>query len=190
MDPQEREAVAARLAQDALGIEGLVVAGYLATPTEPDPGALLARAARVLLPVPLADGQLGWALDDGNAVPHGRLPVRIPGGPVIGHGAGALRTAGVSVLLIPGLAVGGDGWRLGQGGGYYDRLLAELPATGPSEVACRATPEFPLLACVVHVDEVLSAGDVPHGPHDQRVTMALTPEGVTELRWADTGRRR
>lgn len=35
------------------------------------------------------------------------------------------------VLLVPLLAADGDGNRLGQGGGHYDRTLAALRATGP-----------------------------------------------------------
>jgi 5-formyltetrahydrofolate cyclo-ligase len=34
------------------------------------------------------------------------------------------------LLLVPSLAVNSQGYRLGRGKGYYDRLLAKLPSTG------------------------------------------------------------
>lgn len=36
-------------------------------------------------------------------------------------------TPPVEILLVPGLAFDGDGYRLGYGGGFYDALLAHLP---------------------------------------------------------------
>jgi 5-formyltetrahydrofolate cyclo-ligase len=175
MTVDQRAAVAEQLARQPLGILGQTVAGYLAGPTEPDPGGLLAQAARVLLPVPMAAGELGWAFDDGTARPHGRLAVPVPTGPQVGRGARLLIEEGVSVLFVPALGVGRDGWRLGQGGGYYDRLLAALVQVADGNPA-------PLVIAVVHEAELLDAGVVPHGPHDQRVPLALTSAGLTELR--------
>lgn len=148
------------------------LAAYLAAPGEPDPAeicrAVEAAGGVVLLPIPEPRGAMGWAVDDGTSRPHHRLPIPVPAGPSIGQGAAALRAAGVGVVLVPALAVDRGGARLGQGGGYYDRLLADLD------------PEV-LLVAVVHDDEVLAAGTVPVGPHDRRVRVALTPSGMVPL---------
>ena len=60
----------------------------------------------------------------------------------------------VDLILVPGIAFTRDGHRLGRGGGYYDRLLARLPA---STVKLGVCFEPQLLA------------DIPTDPHDMRV---------------------
>ncbi len=42
------------------------------------------------------------------------------------HPAGSQETVEPDALLVPLLACDGDGWRLGYGGGFYDRTLADL----------------------------------------------------------------
>ncbi|MFO1160536.1 MAG: 5-formyltetrahydrofolate cyclo-ligase [Reyranellaceae bacterium] len=64
-------------------------------------------------------------------------------------------------LLVPLLACDGEGWRLGYGGGFYDRTLAGLRA--------RRT----VTAVGVGYDEQV-VGAVPHGPDDQRLDWLLT----------------
>ena len=72
--------------------------------------------------------------------------------------ASALGTA--DVVVVPALAVGRDGTRLGRGGGYYDRALAH------------ARPDAVLVA-VLFDDELLDG--VPAGAHDRRMTAVVTP---------------
>ncbi len=65
-------------------------------------------------------------------------------------------------LLIPGLGFDRDGWRLGYGKGYYDRLLRRA-GPGPSRIA--------LAFDVQLVDRV------PHGPADEPVHWLVTESG-------------
>jgi 5-formyltetrahydrofolate cyclo-ligase len=146
------------------------VAGYASLGDEPGTGALRELLAlsgiRVLLPVIRDDGGLDWGWDSGDLVPRDhRLAIPEPAvDPGLAAGAAGLATSGCAVLLIPALGIGADGYRLGQGGGYYDRLLAEVPAHADGG---------PLRVAVVHDDELLDT--VPHEPHDQPVDAVLTP---------------
>lgn len=71
--------------------------------------------------------------------------------------------------LIPALAYDINGNRLGQGGGYYDRLLALLP---PSAQGCSTLG-------VVFAREILDG--LPHDRWDARLNYALTEEGIVQL---------
>ena len=65
-------------------------------------------------------------------------------------------------MLVPGLAVAGDGMRLGRGGGSYDRALGRVPVG--------------TFTCVLLYDDEVGL-DVPVEPHDRPV--AAPPVGVT-----------
>lgn len=151
------------------------ITAYLASPGEPDPApvraAVLGAAGMVLLPVPGPGRALGWAHDDGRYRPDVRLPVEVPAGPVLGSGAGFLLAEDVGLVLAPALAVAADGARLGQGGGYYDTLLAGLAG-----LAGRVR-----VLAVVHDDEVLPAGSIPREEHDLLVAGAVTPTRLVLL---------
>jgi len=64
-------------------------------------------------------------------------------------------------LIVPLLAVDDEGWRLGYGGGFYDRTLEALRA------------KKTVTAVGVGFDAQL-VPDVPHGPTDQRLDWLLT----------------
>jgi 5-formyltetrahydrofolate cyclo-ligase len=70
------------------------------------------------------------------------------------------------VVLLPGVAVDRRGVRLGRGGGSFDRALARLAAAEAD----------PALVALVYGHEVVE--ELPSEPHDRRVGLALTPEGV------------
>jgi 5-formyltetrahydrofolate cyclo-ligase len=153
----------------------VVIAAYLASPDEPEVAAIrdAVRAAggRVLLPIPLPDRELAWADDDGHHAEVTRLRVLAPTGTPVGTGAACLARTGVRVVLVPALAVDEGGTRLGQGGGYYDVVLAGLAAAD----------DTPMILAVVGDDEVMPAGQIPREAHDAAVTAALTPSGVRRL---------
>ena len=71
----------------------------------------------------------------------------------------AIDLSRVDLILVPGLAFTKDGARLGRGGGYYDRLLANCPAHTRRIGVCFATQ---LVA------------SLPVEPHDQRVERVIT----------------
>jgi 5-formyltetrahydrofolate cyclo-ligase len=157
----------------------LVMTAYIPSPGEPDVSAICSRVqqagGRVLLPIPRAGRQLEWALDDGEHRRDPSLPVLVPAGPAVAAGAVGLLEQAVQLVLVPALAVDGAGTRLGQGGGFYDRLLADL-AGAPS-------PEGPQLriVAVVHDEELLPAGSIPRESHDLPVGTVLTPTRLVDL---------
>ena len=76
----------------------------------------------------------------------------------------------LDVLLLPGLAFDPTGGRLGQGGGHYDRFLAEV-----SETAVRIGVGF---ACQL-------VPRVPRADHDLPVDLVVTERATyrTRARW-------
>jgi 5-formyltetrahydrofolate cyclo-ligase len=163
----------------------VAIAAYIAAPGEPDVAgirsAVRAAGGAVLLPIPRPDRALDWAHDDGHYRPEGRYPIEVPAGAVIGSGAAGLLAHGVTTILVPALAVDHSGTRLGQGGGYYDRLLADLATwsalhDGSRPAAAAAVPADALrVVAVVRDEELLPAGTLPREPHDQPMAAVLTP---------------
>ena len=69
--------------------------------------------------------------------------------------------ADIDFAVVPCLSFDRKGRRLGQGGGYYDRLLPQLHC--PTVLICR---------------EQLMSPDVPVEEHDMRCTMLVTETGI------------
>jgi 5-formyltetrahydrofolate cyclo-ligase len=143
------------------------VTAYVSIGTEPGTGALLesltALGKRVILPVVLPDLDLDWGTWRGST---SLVPARM--GllePVDRLGPDAIATA--DVVIVPGQAVSPTGYRLGQGGGCYDRALARVPVGTP-------------VVCLLYDGEV--GLDVPVADHDRPVTAAATPTRWVDLR--------
>jgi 5-formyltetrahydrofolate cyclo-ligase len=68
------------------------------------------------------------------------------------------------IVLVPLLAFDASGWRLGYGGGFYDRTLAKLRAAKG------------VVAVGLGFDEQ-RVDAVPHLDYDQRLDWVLTPSG-------------
>lgn len=167
------------------------VAAFLPLPTEPLDPALLTRLAatvRLLIPVVTGPHPLDWC-DYTTATRPGGLGIEEPDGPRLGPEA----IADAEVVLVPALAVAADGYRLGRGGGHYDRTLAlraqlrgerrpeqaadRPPGLGSSRLG-RAGPDE--LIALVHDDEFGPA--VPHDDLDRPVTAVVTPgRGLVRL---------
>ena len=129
-----QEQVLPQLNRDAL------VAGYVAMAAEPDLTPHLHGDRAMALPA-VCQGRLhlrrwGWgetlAPDDcGVPAPRATAPVVEP--------------SAVALLLIPAVAMHPDGFRLGYGGGWYDRLLSQTawsqcPSLGVCFSCCAAIP--------------------------------------------------
>ena len=168
---QRRRALAnpahgAALARHAAALDlalGAVVAGYCAFRDEADPKPLMLDLASqghpLALPVMVArDAPLRfhrWRAGDATAVhPYG-----------VTEPLGDAAVVVPSILLVPLLAFDAAGWRLGYGGGYYDRTLAALRADGP----VRAIG-------IAYDGQEIAA--VPHAGHDQRLDAVLTEAGL------------
>jgi 5-formyltetrahydrofolate cyclo-ligase len=162
---EHARAVAALLLATPELRDAATVAAYVSVGREPGTGLLLdtltAAGRHVLLPVLLPDGDLEWARHRGTHVP-GPLGLLEPDGERLGLDA----VARADVVLVPGLAVGADGTRMGRGGGSYDRALGRVPA---GTFTC----------CLLHPGELLD--EVPAEPHDRRVGAAATPAGLTRF---------
>lgn len=75
--------------------------------------------------------------------------------------APTIAPAEIDVVIVPALALGRDGSRIGYGGGYYDGFLAQTPA---------------LRIGVVTADALVGA--VPTEPHDARIQLMVTEDEV------------
>lgn len=69
----------------------------------------------------------------------------------------------LDVIVVPAVAFDPDGWRLGRGGGFYDRLLEGLPEGG--------------LACGIAYD-LQVVDEVVREPHDRAVDLVVTESRV------------
>jgi 5-formyltetrahydrofolate cyclo-ligase len=98
--------------------EGAIMGSYAPHGAEIDPGGISSTAA---LPW-FADAMSECVFRSGPARERGPFGVRQP--------RGQAAPVQPDVILTPLLAADKRGYRLGQGGGHYDRLLAGLPDRG------------------------------------------------------------
>ena len=139
--------------------EGAVVSAYWPMRSEIDPrplmAALHARGHGIGLPVMLGAGQplIFRSWEPGLALVPGGYGTEVPG-----PERPELRP---EVLLVPLLAFDRAGYRLGYGGGFYDRTLARLRAAGPA-----------LAVGLAHAGQEVA--EVPRDAHDQRLDWIAT----------------
>jgi 5-formyltetrahydrofolate cyclo-ligase len=143
-----------------------VVASYWPIRDEADPralaAALAARGHPIVLPViGVPDAALSFRpWRDGELLSPNRRGIHEP--------RAYLDAVAPQVMLVPLLAFDPDGVRLGYGGGYYDRTLAELRANGH----------------IVAIGVAYAGQEVaklPHDAHDQRLDGVVTERGFRKF---------
>jgi len=83
--------------------------------------------------------------------------------PIIGKQTKPIYPTKQTLICIPSLAIDGRGFRLGYGGGYYDRYLARFPEVIKMGVA---------------FDIAVSKELIPHGKHDIPMQCLITNLGL------------
>lgn len=118
--------------------------------------SLRSAGRRVALPVSLENGEMYFALC-GDSLREGRFP----GIPEPEADAERVEPREGSLIVVPGLSFDRSGYRMGQGGGYYDRYLGRYR-----------------LFSVGLAREALLFDRVPREAHDQPVSCLVTDGGV------------
>lgn len=162
---QARTAIRAAVLRQCAQANWRSLACYVPLRTEPGSTALLdmltARGARVVVPVLRRDHDLDWALWTAEQEPSTVDAMTPPGERL---GVDAIRD--VDAVLVPALAVAGDGTRLGRGGGSYDRALRRVrPGTA--------------ITALLYDEELVDS--LPSEPWDVAVTAVVTPAGWARL---------
>jgi 5-formyltetrahydrofolate cyclo-ligase len=161
--PDAAERAAANLPASLVGGVGWASI-YLPMRFELDPWPLARRlraaGARILLPVVVErDAPLLFREEGGPLAPDAAdLPAPAPGG----------AENDPDLVILPLLAFDADGYRLGWGGGYYDRTLREL----------RARRRIVAVGLAFEGQEV---EHVPREAHDQRLDAVVTEMGWREF---------
>jgi 5-formyltetrahydrofolate cyclo-ligase len=140
-----------------------LVLAYGATPEEIDPApavsVLRQRGVAIAFPRVEAPGELGVHLTTASTgLLHGMFgilepPADAPRAPL----------SAIDAVIVPGVAFDEKCWRLGYGGGYYDRLLPML-SPGCATIG------------LAYEEQVLET--IPAEEHDVRLTAVVTPARV------------
>ncbi len=133
------------------------VAFFAPQPREPDIEQLWAHAAGKTVAYPRVENETLMLHGVGSLyeLQSGKWGLREP----IADSASLIALQSVDVLLVPGVAFTRQGARCGRGGGYYDRLLSELPASAFKIGVCfpmQVVGELPTEAHDCWVDQVVS----------------------------------
>ena len=140
-----------------------VVASYISYQYEPDTSelnlALINSGKKLLLPR-INESSLEWVSwdrDEEKIDTSGRIPE--PHGSIVSADE-------IDVIIVPALRIDRRGYRLGQGGGFYDRALPSLRAWSIG---------------LIHPDEI-SGEDLPRESHDVPLNAAATPDLILRFK--------
>jgi len=135
------------------------IATYLSYDFEPSTvelnAEILRRGLTLVVPRMLPDNDLSWHVWDGSEQSlkkRGKVKE-----PVLGA---EVNPEEIDVVIVPALHVNRNGYRLGQGGGSYDRALAKMQAWS---------------VALIYPHEITSE-HLPVDSHDQPVNAAATPD--------------
>jgi len=148
------------LAESAEFAKAKIIASYISYADEPDTTALnlaLIKQGKILLLPRIAGKNLEWVLWDGEQSQISKAKkISEPKGPAV------TELGDVEVIVVPALRIDRSGYRLGQGGGYYDRTLPQFSAFSIG---------------LIHPDEI-SSEDLPREQWDIPLHAAATPDLV------------
>jgi 5-formyltetrahydrofolate cyclo-ligase len=139
------------------------IASYISYEFEPSTieiNEAFLRSGKVLLLPRINGEQLEWVKWDGD--PANLLTKKKISEPV---GPALTDLSQIQAIVVPALRIDQSGFRLGQGGGYYDRALAHLSAWKIG---------------LVYAGE-LSSEVLPYEPHDVPLDAAATPSIVVRF---------
>ena len=157
--PQEQkqfidQALTERLLQHPFYQEAKVIATYLSFPHEFQTQELIEQALKddkkVLIPKTYPKGRMDFVVYDpqqlvktsfGLLEPQGNLEV--------------VDVSQIDLIHVPGLAFTTKGYRIGYGGGYYDRYLADFKGMTVSTIYLYQLVDFQPDDCDIPVQEVL-----------------------------------
>ncbi len=153
--------IARRVLGDFVFMKGAIIAGYAAVRGEADPFPLMAalngQGHPLCLPAVAGDDLVFRAWKPGDPLVVGRFSIPEP------HAHAKERRP--DLVLVPLIAFDRHGYRLGYGGGYYDRYLSRHRAK-------RTIRAIGIAYAGQRVD------DLPHEDTDQRLDAVVTEEGV------------
>ena len=141
-----------------------VIASYFSYGNEPETSDLnsaIITSGKVLL-LPRIEGEnLQWVQWDGK---ENSLKIHKKISEPIGEAFQDLQA--IDLIVVPALRIDRSGYRLGQGGGYYDRTLPKLRAWSIG---------------LIHADEI-SSEDLPREEWDIPLNAAATPDLVIRFK--------
>jgi len=148
------------LADTAEFSKAKIIASYISYADEPDTSALnlaLIKCGKILLLPRIVGKDLEWVRWDGEQSQISQSKkIAEPKGPAVTD------LGDVEVIVVPALRIDRSGYRLGQGGGFYDRALPNVSAFSIG---------------LIHPDEI-SSEDLPRDDWDIPLHAAATPDLV------------